>query len=50
MPQHTDVSIQDLHLDLANYRTLPQADEAHALHADDDGEPRVVLGVDGESS
>lgn len=31
--QHKDVSIQDLHLDLANYRTLPQPDEGHALHA-----------------
>lgn len=33
MPQHKDVSIQALHLDLSNYRTLKQSDEPHALHA-----------------
>ncbi len=33
MPDHKDASIQELRLDLANYRTLKQSDEPHALHA-----------------
>lgn len=33
MSQRKDIAIGELKLDLSNFRTVPQADEAHALHA-----------------
>ena len=33
MPTTNDLQVKQLRLDLTNFRTVPQADETHALHA-----------------